>query len=116
MVVIGSAVAGSLSAFGALENGAKVVMLERNKIFHYGGNQGSFLNSEFQKQSGKPTYDPKEIVYHIVGNTANRCDIRQWRLWADRSGELVDTLIEKVLTPAAFPSRALRLPMSRSCG
>ena len=103
VVVIGSAVAGSLSAFGALENGAKVVMLERNKIFHYGGNQGSFLNSEFQKQSGKPTYDPKEIVYHIVGNTANRCDIRQWRVWADRSGELVDTLIEKVLTPAGIP-------------
>lgn len=103
VVVIGSAVAGSLSAFGALENGAKVVMLERNKIFHYGGNQGSFLNSEFQKQSGKPTYDPKEIVYHIVGNTANRCDIRQWRVWADRSGELVDTLIEKVLTSAGIP-------------
>lgn len=103
VVVIGSAVAGSLSAFGALENGAKVVMLERNKIFHYGGNQGSFLNSEFQKQSGKPTYDPKEIVYHIVGNTANRCDIRQWRVWADRSGELVDTLIEKVLAPANIP-------------
>ncbi|MFR3452429.1 MAG: hypothetical protein ACLTSX_13600 [Collinsella sp.] len=61
------------------------------------------MNSEFQKQSGKPTYDPKEIVYHIVGNTANRCDIRQWRVWADRSGELVDTLIEKVLTPAGIP-------------
>lgn len=103
VVVIGSAVSGSLSAFGALENGAQVVVLERNKIFHYGGNQGSFLNSEFQKQSGKPVYDPKEIVYHIVGNTANRCDIRQWRAWADRSGELVDTLIEKVLTPAGIP-------------
>ena len=93
VVVIGSAVAGSLAAFGALENGANVVVLERNKIFHYGGNQGSFLNSSFQKEAGNPTYDPKEIVYHIVGNTSNRCDIRQWRVWADRSGELVDTLI-----------------------
>ena len=103
VVVIGSAVAGSLAAFGALENGANVVVLERNKIFHYGGNPGSFLNSSFQKEAGKPTYDPKEIVYHIVGNTSNRCDIRQWRVWADRSGELVDTLIEKVLAPANIP-------------
>ena len=103
VVVIGSAVAGSLSAFGALENGAKVVVLERNKTCHYGGNQGSFLNSQFQKEAGKPVYDPKEIVYHIVGNTANRCDIRQWRVWADRSGEVVDALIEKVLAPAGIP-------------
>ena len=114
VVVIGSAVAGSLSAFGALENGAKVVMLERNKIFHYGGNQGSFLNSEFQKQSGKPTYDPKEIVYHIVGNTANRCDIRQWRVWADRSGELVDTLIEKEMC-IRDRTRATTRSWRRSC-
>lgn len=103
VVVIGSAVSGSLSAFGALENGAQVVVLERNKIFHYGGNQGSFLNSRFQEESGKPVYDPKEIVYHIMGNTANRCDIRQWRVWAERSGGLLDTLIEKVLEPAGIP-------------
>ncbi|MDD5806339.1 MAG: FAD-dependent oxidoreductase, partial [Eggerthellales bacterium] len=111
VVVIGSAVAGSLSAFGALENGAKVVVLERNKIFHYGGNQGSFLNSKFQKEAGKPVYSPEEIVYHIVGNTANRCDIRQWRTWAERSGELVDTLIEKVLNPAGVPVNCSPAPV-----
>ena len=114
VVVIGSAVAGSLSAFGALENGAKVVMLERNKIFHYGGNQGSFLNSEFQKQSGKPTYDPKEIVYHIVGNTANRCANGYYGPTDPASSWTRSS--RRCSRRRAFPSRALRLPMSRSCG
>lgn len=104
VLVIGSAVAGSLAGFGALENGAKVTILERNSIFHYGGNQASFLNSKFQvEENGRPEYDPYELVYHIISNTANRADISLWKSWAFRSGELLDTLIEKVATPSGLP-------------
>ena len=103
VLVIGGAVAGSLAAYNALQNGAKVCLIERNHIFHYGGSQASFLNSQFQLSNGQPEIDPYDVVYGIIQNTSNRADIGLWRVWAERSGEVCDSLIENVLEPAGVP-------------
>lgn len=104
VLVIGGAVAGSLAAYGAIQGGAsRVCVLERNAIFHYGGSQASFLNSKFQLSNGQPKIEPEEVVYGIMQNTANRADIALWRVWAERSGEVCDSLIENVLQPKGVP-------------
>ena len=103
VLVIGGAVAGSLAAYNALQNGANVCLLERNAIFHYGGSQASFLNSQFQLSNGQKEIDPFEVVYGIIQNTSNRADIGLWRVWAERSGEVCDSLIQNVLDPQGIP-------------
>ena len=48
VLVVGSALAGSMAAYGAVKNGAKVNVIERNGAPHIGGMTISFLNSETQ--------------------------------------------------------------------
>lgn len=97
VVVIGSAVAGSMAALAAQDEGAEVTVLEKWSSFHYGGFGAAFVNSQYQLDHGMPKYDPQEILTDINRCLCYRCDASLWAAWAFHSGEVLDWLYDKVL-------------------
>ena len=62
VLVVGSALAGSMAAYGAVKNGAKVNVIERNGAPHIGGMTISFLNSEIRQGAGcEPDVQPHAV-------------------------------------------------------
>lgn len=59
MLVVGSALSGSMAAYGAMRNGAVVTVIERNAAPHIGGMTISFLNSQTQLEAGLPEVRPR---------------------------------------------------------
>lgn len=99
VVVVGSALAGSASAFGAIRNGAKVIILERNVSNHVGGQEMSFLNSKWQLEQGVPEYNKIQVANTLYNQTQQRADMGLIAVWCNRSGEIFDELKEQVLDP-----------------
>ncbi|MDR0627952.1 MAG: FAD-dependent oxidoreductase, partial [Bifidobacteriaceae bacterium] len=99
ILVVGAAAAGSFAAYGAIKVGAKVTVIDKNKTFHYGGAGTSFVNSKFQEAAGMPTYDPTKVLYELVNNTQCRADPSLLALWAFRSGQICDDVIQDILEP-----------------
>ncbi|WP_172623403.1 FAD-dependent oxidoreductase [Arabiibacter massiliensis] len=99
VLVVGSALAGSMAAYGALKNGAKVTVLERNAAPHIGGMTISFLNSQTQLDAGLPEYDPVKTANDMFNLTQYRSDMKLNTLWCERSGELLDNLKADFLEP-----------------
>lgn len=99
VLIVGSALAGSMAAYGALKNGAKVTVLERNSCPHIGGMTISFFNSKTQLDAGLPEYSMVETANDMFNLTQYRSDMRLNTLWCERSGELLDNLKEDFLEP-----------------
>lgn len=99
VLVVGSALAGSMAAYGALKNGAKVTIIERNASPHIGGMTISFLNSKTQQEAGLPVYDKVEVANDMFNFTQYRSDMKLNAVWCNRSGELLDNLREDFLDP-----------------
>lgn len=99
VLIVGSALAGSMAAYGALRNGAKVTVLERNASPHIGGMTISFFNSQTQLDAGLPKYDPVETSNSMFNLTQYRSDMRLNALWVERSGEVLDNLKQDFLEP-----------------
>lgn len=99
VIVVGSALAGSMAAYGAMKNGAQVTVLERNAAPHIGGMTISFFNSDTQKEAGLPMYDPVKTANDMFNLTQYRSDMRLNTLWINRSGELMDNLRKDFLEP-----------------
>lgn len=99
VLVVGSALAGSMAAYGALRNGAQVTVLERNGCPHIGGMTISFFNSQTQLDAGLPQYDPIETANSMFNLTQYRSDMRLNALWVERSGEVLDNLKQDFLEP-----------------
>ena len=62
VLVVGSALAGCLAAYSALNNGAKVVMIERNCSPHISGSGIGFFNSEYQKAGGQREHNVQKVM------------------------------------------------------
>jgi len=99
VLVIGSALAGSMAAYGAMRNGAQVTMLERNSCPHIGGMTISFFNSQTQKDANLPQYDPIQTANSMFNLTQYRSDMKLNALWVEKSGELLDNLKKDFLDP-----------------
>lgn len=99
VLIIGSALAGSMAAYGAIRNGAKVTVLERNAAPHIGGMTISFFNSQTQLDAGLPRYDPIETANSMFNLTQYRSDMKLNALWVERSGEVLDNLKTDFLEP-----------------
>ncbi len=69
VLVVGSALAGCLAAYSAVNNGAKVVMIERNCSPHISGSGIGFFNSEYQKAGGQREHNCL-AAYSAVNNGA----------------------------------------------
>ncbi|MEY8460426.1 FAD-dependent oxidoreductase [Eggerthellaceae bacterium 24-137] len=99
VLVVGSALAGSMAAYGAMRKGAQVTVIERNASPHIGGMTISFLNSETQLNAGLPQYDPVQTANDMFNLTQYRSDMRLNALWCERSGEVLDNLRKDFLEP-----------------
>lgn len=102
VVVVGSALAGVMSAYGALSNGAKTIMIERNNANHIGGSEMSFINSKYQLENGIPKLDPIHQINMLVQQFQYRNNISMLTEWALHSGEMYDELKEKVFDPCGL--------------
>ena len=103
IVVVGSALAGVLSAYSAIQNGAQVVMIERNGAPHISGSGIGFFNSEYQKAGGQPEHNEQIIMNKVINEGNLRVDAALVAMWAYHSGEILDELEENVLQPAGLP-------------
>ncbi|MEC4183461.1 FAD-dependent oxidoreductase [Adlercreutzia sp. R21] len=105
VVIVGAGLSGSLAAFAAVDEGADVVVLDKHKVFHYGGNGVSFVNSQTQLNAGAPRYDETELLYRLFNDMQNRVDLSLYIPWVYQSGHILDELVEKVLDPFGVPFR-----------
>ena len=99
VLVVGSALAGSMAAYGAVKNGAQVTIIERNAAPHIGGMTISFLNSKTQLDAGLPEYDKVNVANQMFNLTQYRSDMKLNALWCNRSGEILDNMVEDFLKP-----------------
>jgi fumarate reductase flavoprotein subunit len=105
VVVVGSALAGEFAAYGAILEGASVVVLERNGTAHVGGSGIGFVNSRFQLERGQPQQDEYHVIQMIFNQLAARCDLGLLSQWVFNNGAVLDELVETVIEPAGFPAR-----------
>lgn len=103
VVVVGSALAGIISAYSAIQNGAEVIMIERNGAPHISGSGIGFFDSNYQKQGGQPEHDAQVIMHKVINEGNLRVDPSLVALWAYNSGDILDELEENVLQPAGLP-------------
>lgn len=98
VVVIGFGSAGVHAARAAMEEGARVVVLEKGETNHVRSHQVACLNSSIQKQFGRVFTDEDKAA--IMKNeqlvNAARPDMAIWRYFLDHSGEDIDWLLEAV--------------------
>lgn len=90
VLVIGAGCSGYFAAAAAAENGAQVLLIEKNAA----GNsiRSSALgavNSTAQKEQNI-TIDEMEIVNDYDHYALGQCNSRLWRKWAQNSGEAID--------------------------
>jgi fumarate reductase flavoprotein subunit len=107
VVVIGAAVAGELAGYGAVKEGAKTVVLERNGTAHISGSGIGFSNSKYQIEQGLPEIDKYELFQLIFNQLQGRCDQGLLASWVWHSGAVLDELEETVLQPAGLPGTAM---------
>ncbi|MDR2454045.1 MAG: FAD-dependent oxidoreductase [Bifidobacteriaceae bacterium] len=110
VVVVGTAVAGELAGYGAVKEGAKVVMLERNGTAHISGSGIGFSNSKYQIEQGLPEIDKYELFQKIFNELQGRSDQALLASWVWHSGAVLDELEEVVLQPAGLPGTATGEP------
>lgn len=103
VVVVGSALAGILSAYSAIQSGASVAMIERNGAPHISGSGIGFFDSKYQQGGGQPLHDAQVMMHKVVNEGNLRVDTSLVALWAYHSGEILDELEENVLKPAGLP-------------
>ena len=99
VLVVGAALAGSMAAYGAMRNGAKVAVIERNGAAHCGGMEASFVSSKYQLESGIPEYDKIWLANTLMNYMQFRADMSLIAVWCERSGAIFDDLRETVLDP-----------------
>lgn len=99
VVVVGAALAGSMAAYGAVKNGAKVTVLERNASAHIGGMTISFLNSQAQLDAGIPKHDKVHVANQMFTTTQYRSDMKLNAVWCNRSGKIFDDMVKDFLEP-----------------
>ncbi len=87
--VCGAGVTGLAAARAAAEEGAKVVVLEKNDGIEMHGFQCGVLNSSIQKDLGAEE-DPKEVLREYQRRSAGRANMQLATLWAYHSGEVFD--------------------------
>ena len=103
VLVVGSALAGCLSAYSAINNGAKTVMIERNCAPHISGSGIGFFNSEYQIAGGQSVHNVQKVMNSVINEGNLRVDPALVAQWAYHSGEILDEIEANVLQPAGLP-------------
>jgi fumarate reductase flavoprotein subunit len=93
VVVVGAGVAGLMAALTASKEGAKTVLIEKYNTFTYRGIMNGALNSKLQKSKGV-SCNKADIINDLVRTMGNSVDARFLWLWANKSCETMDYLID----------------------
>ena len=93
VVVLGAGIGGLSASLSAAQAGAKTILLEKtNKITVHGGWNGA-INSRLQKKLGI-SIDSCEVTEEIMRWGAYKPNYRLIKLWADKSGEVMDWVLD----------------------
>jgi fumarate reductase flavoprotein subunit len=93
VVVVGAGVSGLMAALAASKEGAKTVLIEKFNTFTYRGIMNGALNSKLQKSKGIQC-NKADIINDLVRTMGNSVDARFLWLWANKSYETMDYLID----------------------
>ena len=98
ILVIGAGVAGMSCAYRAAQCGAKVTVMEKLSRYTARGFNIGVVNSSLLEKHGVHN-DPDAFVREWIKRCGNRCDERLVRLFAYRSPEFMEWLLELVTRP-----------------
>ncbi len=98
VVVVGAGIAGLSAALSAAEAGAKTVLIEKMAAVQARGHDNAFIDSRLQKKLGIEI-DKDEVILNLMKYSGNKPDQRLIRMWAERSGQTADWLMD--MTDAA---------------
>lgn len=95
VVVVGSGDAGIMASLAATELGAKVVMIDKHEFFMAHGLANACVNTRIHKEAGI-ALDPQRIITYLVEQSGNQANQQLLQLWASKSGEVYDHLLDLV--------------------
>ena len=98
VLVIGAGIAGLCCALSAAEKGADVLVLEKFGKYTARGFNIGVVNSSLMAERGYVN-DPDAVVREWIKRCCNRCDESLVRLFAYKSPEAMDWLVELVTRP-----------------
>lgn len=93
VVVVGAGTSGKAAALSAAEAGAKVIQIDKHVTYRWGGGMIGAIDSRLQKKEGIE-FDKDEIILELMKWGGNKPDQRLYRVWADRSGAVLDWLMD----------------------
>jgi succinate dehydrogenase/fumarate reductase flavoprotein subunit len=95
VVIIGAGTSGLVCANAAVENGAKIVVIASSPIPISRGGSNHAFNSKLMRKLGLKSDVAKEFKNEMKCHSF-RIDQDKWWLWAHKSGEAMDWLIDKM--------------------
>ncbi len=100
VVIIGSGTAGLVCANAAAENGAKVILISASSHPIARGGSNHAINTKLARSLGIK-YDIGTNFKREIDRAGGRIDLDKWSLFAKKSGEAMDWLIDK-MTAAGY--------------
>lgn len=94
-IIVGSGLAGVSTACSLAENGAEVMVIEKNATYSWRGAHYGCINSTRWREQGVEI-DPAEVARDWVAQCNSRCNERLVWTFLNRSGEAMDWLCDKV--------------------
>jgi hypothetical protein len=98
VLVVGAGNAGIFAAIAATEKGAKTTVIESEENISLIRTYIGAIGTKAQKRAGIKI-NKQEVIEELCRYASHRCDQRLIKLWADKSGETMDWLEEKILKP-----------------
>jgi succinate dehydrogenase/fumarate reductase flavoprotein subunit len=96
VVIVGAGTAGLVCANSAVENGLKVILISASSCPVARGGSTHAINSKLMRQLGID-YDVARNFKQEMDRAGGRIDQGKWYLFARRSGEAMDWLIDKMV-------------------
>ena len=93
VVVAGAGTSGKAAALSAAQAGANVIQIDKHVTFRWGGGMIGAIDSKLQKRLGIKI-DKDDVCLQLMKWGGNKPDQKLYRVWADRSGEVMDWLID----------------------
>lgn len=98
VLVVGGGNAGMMAAAAAKENGAQVILVEKEKTINLMRVGIASVDSNAQKRAGT-VIKKQELIESLAAFAQHNVDERLLKTWADNSGESVNWLEDNILKP-----------------
>ena len=102
IVVVGAGTAGLVCANAAAEHGARVILISASSFPVARGGSNHAINTKLTRELGVG-YDIGKNFKREFDRAGNRIDQTKWFLFARKSGEIMDWLIDKMVSAGLKP-------------